>query len=81
MARYMILDLAGNVGNVIEWDGSTPYDPGDGLKLMPFEDAPAKWIGQAVAPAVVAEFAIDPILPEEPATEAAAEVESVEPLA
>lgn len=31
--RYHVLNDAGDVVNVIMWDGTTEYDPGEGLRL------------------------------------------------
>lgn len=39
MNRYLEIDSAGKVVNVIVWDGQTPYDP-DGLTLLNINDAP-----------------------------------------
>jgi len=38
MARYQIRDADGAVLNIIEWDGQSEYDPGDGLSLHLLED-------------------------------------------
>lgn len=35
MAVYLVVDQDDAVINRIEWDGTTPYDPGDGLRLIP----------------------------------------------
>jgi hypothetical protein len=62
MARYGIINAAGTILNVIEWDGVTPYDPGTGLKLLPGADIPASyWISQTVPDT---SGAVPPILPD-----------------
>ena len=33
------------VVNVIVWDGISPYDPGDGIELVPSDDTPGVGIG------------------------------------
>lgn len=39
MARYQIRNVNSEVLNVTEWDGVTPYDPGEGLTLHLLQDA------------------------------------------
>jgi hypothetical protein len=36
--RYAVIDIDGTVVNVIVWDGVTPYDPGEGLTLVPMAE-------------------------------------------
>lgn len=46
MARFAVIDNAGKVSNVIEYDGVSPYEPGEGLQLVPHAEIPAEvWIG------------------------------------
>lgn len=45
MARYAVLD-GDTIVNVIEWDGKTEYDPGEGLRVMPEADIPKKEMTQ-----------------------------------
>lgn len=47
MARYAVLNSDNVVVNVIEWDGVTPYDPGEGLTLqfVPTVDIGRVWDG------------------------------------
>lgn len=47
MARYAVLNQDNVVVNVIEWDGVTPYDPGEGLTLqfVPTVDIGRVWDG------------------------------------
>jgi hypothetical protein len=33
--RYEVINTAGEVVNVVMWDGVAPYDPGEGLTLRP----------------------------------------------
>lgn len=38
MGRYAVVDGDGLVTNVVEWDGETEYDPGEGLELVEVEE-------------------------------------------
>lgn len=40
MAKYEIRNAQGNVLNIIEWDGVTPFDPGEGLSLREYVPPP-----------------------------------------
>ncbi|MET0310357.1 MAG: hypothetical protein ABW023_16750 [Sphingomonas sp.] len=40
MAVYLVIEN-GVAVNRIEWDGETPYDPGEGRELLPEESAEA----------------------------------------
>lgn len=33
--RHEVINSAGEVVNVVMWDGVAPYEPGDGLTLRP----------------------------------------------
>lgn len=35
MARYVLENAAGEVVNIIEWDGASPYEPEEGLRVRP----------------------------------------------
>lgn len=60
-APYALVDGAGNAVNIVEWDGSTPYAPGDGLKLQPLTPAlQASYAGYAAAAAATAARACPP---------------------
>lgn len=65
MARYSVVDAQGKIANVIEWDGVTPYDPGEGLQLVPHVAVPTgDWIGDTVPAQIIADNAADLVLPE-----------------
>lgn len=38
MTVYAVLDADGVITNMVMWDGKTPYDPGEGLTLVPAGD-------------------------------------------
>lgn len=42
--NYAIVDAAGNVTNVIAWDGSSLYNPGNGLQLIQSDTAGIGWM-------------------------------------
>lgn len=43
MARYAVTDADGNIENVVVWDGSTPWEPGEGkTKVEVPEGVPAE---------------------------------------
>ena len=35
--RYTVVDRQGAVVNIIEWDGESPYDPGEGASVRPHD--------------------------------------------
>jgi hypothetical protein len=41
MAKYEIRNAQNEVVNVIEWDGVSPFDPGEGLTLVLYTPPPA----------------------------------------
>jgi hypothetical protein len=50
MSRYAVINKAGQIENLIEWDGVTQFDPGPGLTLR---RAKASDTIEVVAPAPV----------------------------
>ena len=48
MANYPLVDVNGNVVNVIAWDGVTPYTPPDGLTAV-LDPVPQVGIGWTYA--------------------------------
>ena len=43
---YLIVrDADGLVVNAIRWDGTAPYDPGEGMTLYPWDDNARPWVG------------------------------------
>ena len=62
MARYAVLNADNIVVNVIEWDGVTPYDPGEGLTLqfVPTVDIGRVWDGNDYVPPVSEETTTTP---------------------
>lgn len=64
MARYLIIDKAGNVANNAEWDGVTPWDPSESIPdclIVDAKDAPSADIGSAVVAATVPIIKWEPI--------------------
>lgn len=43
---YLIVrDADGLVVNAIEYDGDSPYDPGEGMALYPWDEGARPWVG------------------------------------
>lgn len=36
--NYAIVDMSGDIVNIVSWDGEFPFDPGDGLTLVLIPD-------------------------------------------
>lgn len=49
MARYAVIRNQ-RIDNIIEWDGVTEYDPGEGAELRLLEDGSPVTIGDEVEP-------------------------------
>lgn len=65
LARYAAVNAAGDVQNIVMWDGETQYDPGDGLTLAIIQD------GWGVVDGKLAELAA-PVSPPAPPIDLAA---------
>ena len=46
MANWLVIDdTSGVVQNVVVYDGTTEYDPGPGMMLLPWDEEARPWIG------------------------------------
>jgi hypothetical protein len=47
---YLIVrDADGLVVNAIRYDGNSPYDPGEGMTLYPWDEDARPWVGWVLA--------------------------------
>jgi hypothetical protein len=45
MTYLIVRDSDGLVTNAIRWDGTAPYDPGEGMTLHPWDENVRPWVG------------------------------------
>jgi hypothetical protein len=45
MSSYLVIDENGFCVNAIAYDGVSPYDPGEGLSIVPWDEMVRPWVG------------------------------------